>query len=113
MAPANSAGAMVHCVHTLTSRRLGSAESSPDAAEARIRPTGVVDAALRFLPVFLPTKRGQVEEVVGAAHLFGAAAEARVGVEDLVAVAQEGAQAGVLERMVLREGRVLLGRAEQ
>src|SRR5205809_1683120 len=60
----------------------------------------VLCAALRLLPVLLATQRGEVEEVVGAAGHLGSTGVDGVGVEDAVAVAQEVARAGLLDRLL-------------
>src|SRR6185312_10344306 len=62
--------------------------------ERRVRPV----QPGRPSPGFLPAQRGQVKQRVGAAEAVGAARVGRVGVEDVVAVAQEAAEAGHLCR---------------
>src|SRR5271168_3988920 len=64
------------------------------AGERRVAAAGGFDPALGFLPVLLAAEGGQVEQGVGAAEGVGPAAVGRVGVEDLVAVPEEAAEAG-------------------
>ena len=66
--------------------------------EVRLRAVRGLGAALRLLPVLLPAHGGEVEEVVRAAGHLGAARVGRVGVEDVVALAQEEARPGHLPR---------------
>ena len=70
------------------------------AREVRLRGARAVRAALRLLPVLLAPERGEVEEVVRAAGLLGAARVGRVGVEDAVVDAQEDARARHLVRLL-------------
>jgi hypothetical protein len=49
--------------------------------------------SLGLLPVLLAAEGGQVEQAVGKDEMVGAAAVGRVGVEDLIAFAQEAAVA--------------------
>ena len=60
-------------------------------------------ATLRLLPVLLPTEGGEIQEVVRAAGHLAATGEDGVRVEDVVAVAQEAAQAGLLDGLLARE----------
>src|SRR5260221_6198498 len=77
--------------------------SPPSTREVGNRATRVVGAALRLLPVLLATERGLVEEVVGAARRLRAARERRVGVEHVVADAEEATLPGLLARFTGHE----------
>src|ERR1017187_9846332 len=71
--------------------------SPPPAAsggERRVDGARRVDPALGLFPAFLAAQGGQVEEGVGAAEDVGTPGEGRVGVEDLLALSQEAAEAG-------------------
>src|SRR5271169_2605921 len=63
------------------------------AGERRVAAADRGDPALGLLPVLLAAEGGQVEEGVGVPDILGAPAVNRVGVEDLVALAQEAAVA--------------------
>src|ERR1035438_2437904 len=75
------------------------------AGERRVDGARRVDPALRLFPAFLATQGGQVEEGVGAAEDVGTPGEGRVGVEDLLALSQETAEAGHLAGPVRSEER--------
>src|SRR5919198_6244303 len=77
---------------------------APPPPRARLRAVFVVQppppirrglriALGRVLPLLLAAKRGDVQVVPGAPHLFIAAAGDEVGAEDAIAVANEGARA--------------------
>src|SRR6516162_9687392 len=66
------------------------------AGKRRVTAADRGDPALGLLPVLLAAQRGHVEVGIGVPDVFGPPGEGRVGVEDLVAVAQEGAVAGHL-----------------
>ena len=68
--------------------------------EVRRRAVRVDRAALGLLPFLLAPEGAEVEEVVRAARHLAAAPEGRVRVEDALAVAQEVALAGQLERLI-------------
>ena len=55
-------------------------------------------AAFGFLPRFLPSERGHVQEAVGEVDMVQAPGISRVRVEDFAALAQEAARAGQLGR---------------
>src|ERR1039457_6684221 len=64
------------------------------AGERRVDGARRVDPALGLFPAFLAAQGGHVEEGVGAAEDVGTPGEGRVGVEDLLALSQEAAEAG-------------------
>src|SRR6266849_3714564 len=73
------------------------------AGEGRVSAADRRDPALGLFPVLLAPQGGQVEEGVGVPHILGAPAVNRVGVEDLVALAQEAAVARHLAGPVAAE----------
>ena len=73
------------------------------AGERRGAAPGGFDAALGLLPVLLAAEGGQVEQAVGTDQDVGAATVGRVGVEDLVALADEAAEAGELGGLLVAE----------
>ena len=56
--------------------------------------------AFWLFPLFLAAQGGHVQDAVSAAGLFGAGAEGRVGMENLVAVSEEAAESGLLTRLI-------------
>src|ERR1700683_1139133 len=64
--------------------------------------TRVSDAARRLLPFLLAAERGEIEEVVGASQRLCPSRVHRVGVEDVVSVAEEHAVPGLLRRSVAK-----------
>src|SRR6185312_12401646 len=83
---------------TTLARPARACRAGASVGERRVRPVQPGRPSPGFLPVFLPAQRGQVKQRVGAAEAVGAARVGRVGVEDVVAVAQEAAEAGHLCR---------------
>ena len=73
------------------------------AREGRVPAADGRDPALGLFPVLLAAQGGQVEQDVRGADVFGAAGEGRIGVEDVLAVAQEAAVAGHLGGMAVAE----------
>src|ERR1700685_4171968 len=73
------------------------------AGDRRVAAADGFDAALGLLPVLLAAEGGQVEQGVGAAEGVGAPAVGRVGVEDLVALTEEAAEAGEFGRPLVAE----------
>src|SRR5215211_9131217 len=66
-------------------------------------------ASLRLLPRLLPAERGEVEVAVAVVELFDATAERGVGVEDLVADAEECTDARPVAAHALRKWHSRLG----
>ena len=55
--------------------------------------------ALWFLPFLLPAERGEIEEVIRSADCLTTASVVGVGVENLIPIAEETAQARQIERL--------------
>src|SRR6266566_1585887 len=73
------------------------------AGERRVAAADRRDPALGLLPVLLAAERRHVQVGIGVPDVLGAPGEGRIGVEDLVALAQEAAVAGHLGGAVAAE----------
>src|SRR5579859_6861173 len=73
------------------------------AGECRVATADRFDTALGLLPILLAAKGGQVEQGVGADERVGTPAVGRVGVEDLLAVTEEAAEAGEFGGLLVAE----------
>src|SRR5580704_19306337 len=73
------------------------------AGERRVAAAVGFDPALGLLPVLLAAEGGQVEQAVGTDQDVGTATVGRVGVEDLVALPEEAAEAGELGGLLVAE----------